>query len=157
MGVDFLEGFLGAGEDVVAGFGPETGFADFGEGVAEEAVFDGEPVGGGEIAVMDVAVGALPCAADGEMIEEAGATAYGAEDAFVEVVACAEFGCGNPCAEGEEVDFDLGGEIAAHGDWGVRRGGGNNWTDRTEGTDFWGIFCGRVGRGCCGGFRVVGG
>lgn len=38
---------MGAGEDVVAGFCPEAGFADFGEGVAEEAVFDGEPVFGG--------------------------------------------------------------------------------------------------------------
>lgn len=59
--------------------------------------------------MVDVAVGALSCAADGEVIEEAGAVAYGAEGAFVEVVACAEFGGGNPCAEGEEVDFDLGG------------------------------------------------
>lgn len=103
---------------------------------------------------MDVAVGSLAGAADGEVVEEAGATAYGAEGALVDAVAVAKLGGGHPCADGEEVDFDLGGEVE-HGGLGVRRGRGNGMpqvremegTDGTYGTAVFGRGCGRGWRG----------
>mgnify|MGYP001768648290 CR=1 FL=1 len=62
-------------EAVVAADAPGAEFAEFGNGVAAEAVFDAEPVAGGEVAMVDEAAFAVAGGADGELIEEAGAAA----------------------------------------------------------------------------------
>lgn len=68
--------FLGegsAGGAVAPGAVPGSGAAEFGDGVAAQAVFDAEPFGGGEVPVVDVAVLAGLGGGDSERVEEAGA------------------------------------------------------------------------------------
>ena len=59
-GVEFAGGAtVAAGEDICACAVPGSDAAELGDGVAAEAVLDGEPIGSGEEFVMDVAAGSV--------------------------------------------------------------------------------------------------
>lgn len=106
--------FLGegaAGGAVAAGAVPGSGAAEFGDGVAAQAVFDAEPVCGGEVSVVDVAVLAGFGGGDSERVEEAGAATGLAQGACLDVETLADLGGGDETSGGEEVLLDLDGEV----------------------------------------------
>jgi hypothetical protein len=109
-GVAFAEVGALAGEAAGAGGGPGAEFAEFGNRMPAEAVFDGEPGGGGEMPVMDEAGFASPRGGDGELVEEAGSAAVLAELALFDAEALAEVGGADPVAGCEKVQLDLAGE-----------------------------------------------
>jgi hypothetical protein len=102
-----------AGGAVAAGAVPGSGAAEFGDGVAAQAVFDAEPVCGGEVAVVDVAVLAGLGGGYSERVEEAGAATGLAQRAGLDGKTLADLGGGHKSSGGEEVLLDL--ECEVHG------------------------------------------